>query len=34
MDFVGGEDIEVGVKKAAGRHADATNASNIVVFTP
>jgi hypothetical protein len=32
MDFVGGEEIEKGVKKAAGRHVDATNASNIVVF--
>jgi hypothetical protein len=30
MDFVGGDEIEKGVKKAAGRHADATNASNIV----
>jgi hypothetical protein len=32
MDFVGGGEIEKGVKKAAGRHADATYASNIVVF--
>jgi hypothetical protein len=30
MDFAWGEDIEKGVKKAAGRHADATNAPNIV----
>jgi hypothetical protein len=30
IDFAWGEDIEKGVKKAAGRHADATNASNIV----
>jgi hypothetical protein len=30
MDFTGGEDIEKGVKKAAGRHADATNASKSV----
>jgi hypothetical protein len=34
MDLAGGKDIEKGVKKAAGRHADATNAPNIVAFTP
>jgi hypothetical protein len=33
MDFVGDDDAEKGVKKAAGRYADATNASNIVGFT-
>jgi hypothetical protein len=33
MDFVGDDDAKKGVKKAAGRYADATNASNIVGFT-
>jgi hypothetical protein len=30
MDLAGRKDIEKGVKKAAGRHADATNASKSV----
>ena len=30
MYFVGDDDVEKGVKKAAGRYTDATNASNIV----
>jgi hypothetical protein len=33
IDFAWREDPEKGGKKAAGCHADATNASNIVAFT-
>jgi hypothetical protein len=33
MDFVRGDAVEKGVKKAAGRYTDATSASNIVGFT-